>query len=195
MTDRIIQEPSREDAYNENQAALEAAQCTLNRRTFRNTRAIGAQDRELMAGDPASESGVKVAESELDDDLQAKVNAGRQLVEVTPTSPSTPAPGTPFNVQDGTYAGGGPATVIGDTPALQAPGQPVMRLPSSGLDFEDDGRIEVTLNGQEMQRGRGLGFAAAQWVSSVQIALDRTIYPGNQVTVRGPIVPPSPSPV
>jgi len=195
MTEKVIREQDREDAYGESQAALDAAQRTLDSRTFRNTRAIGPKDRDLMAGDPASESGTKVAESELDEDLQAKVNAGGQLVEVTLTFSGAPVPpNMPINIQDGSYAGGA-ATVIGDTPALQAPGQPVILLPASGLDFEDDGRIEVTLNGQEMRRGRGVGFGEAQWVSTVQLALDRTIFAGNQVMVRAPIAPPSPSPV
>jgi len=194
-SDRIIRAANPENAYNLTQEALQEAQEVLDERSPRNTRAIGPRARELMAGDPASPSGVKVAEEELDVDLAAKVNAGGQLLEVTLTFPDVVAPGTAFNIQDGTYAGGGPAVVTGDTAALQPPGAPVILLPSVGTDFEDDGRIEVTLNGQELLRGRGLGFGEAQWVSSVQLALDRRIFTGNQVTVRAPIVPPSPPPV
>jgi len=143
----------------------------------------------LPAGDPASASGVEVAESELDADLREKISAVGQTLEVTLTFPSTVPPGTAFDILSGVYAGGGPAAVVGDAPPAPPPH---IGLPSTGVEYLDDGRIEIMLNGQELQRGAGLGFGEAQWVSTTQMALSRTIYPGNEITVRAPVVPPAP---
>lgn len=88
------------------------------------------------------------------------------------------APGTAINIQTGVYAGAGsPATVRGDTNVT---------LPSSGATYADDGRIEITLNGQELEKGAGLGQQEAQWMSSTQIALSIRILPGNVLAVKAP---------
>lgn len=92
-------------------------------------------------------------------------------------SAAVPA-GTAFNIQTGAYVGpGSPATVIADTNVT---------LPASGALFADDGRIEVHLNGQELEKGPVLGSAEADWVSPTQIALAVRVLPGNQIRVRAP---------
>lgn len=101
-----------------------------------------------------------------------------ELREVFLEFSATVAPGTAINVQTGVYAGAGsPATVRGDANVT---------LPAAGVTFADDGRIEITLNGQELEKGSGLGVREAQWVSSTQIALALRIQPGNVLAVKAP---------
>lgn len=73
--------------------------------------------------------------------------------------------GTAFNIQTGVYGGGGPATVFGD----------VITLPSSGVTFKGDGRIQIYLNGQNLFKGSSLGDEEANWFSTTQLSLWRTI--------------------
>ena len=56
--------------------------------------------------------------------------------EVFLAVPDTVAPGTAINIQDGTYGGGGPATVEGDT----------VGLPATGALFKGAGRYLCVLN-------------------------------------------------
>jgi hypothetical protein len=101
-----------------------------------------------------------------------------ELREVFLEFSASVAPGTAINIQTGVYAGAGsPATVRGDTNVT---------LPASGAAFADDGRIEITLNGQELEKGAGIGLQEAQWVSSTQIAFSIRISPGNVVAVKAP---------
>lgn len=150
--------------------------------------------RPLPAGDPASPSGEYVAEEELDVDLRAKVNFAGQLMEIALTFPDQVPPGTAINIQDGTYSTGGPASIEGDIPLVGGPiRSPLVTLPPTGVEFKEDGRISVILNGQELERGDGSGNGDAEWVSPTQIRLVKIIYTNNVLIVRAPVVPPSPT--
>lgn len=88
------------------------------------------------------------------------------------------AVGTAINIQTGVYAGAGsPAAVAGDTNVV---------LPATGTAFKDDGRIEVTLNGQELTKGDGSGNGEAEWVSTTQIKLSLKVKPSGAIMVRAP---------
>ena len=85
---------------------------------------------------------------------------------------------TAINIQTGAYTGtGSPATVNGDTNVT---------LPASAALFNDDGRIEILLNGVELEKG-GTGPCAVEWVSTTQIRLPgNRIFQGNKLTIKAP---------
>jgi len=82
--------------------------------------------------------------------------------EVVLTFPDTVPADTAVNIQTGVYGGGGPAAVFGD----------LITLPTTGVLFKGDGRVQVYLNGQNLFKGDSIGDEAANWVSTTQIALD-----------------------
>ena len=87
-------------------------------------------------------------------------------------------PGTAINIQTGVYGGvGSPAPVTGDANVL---------LPATGAAFNDDGRIEVHLNGQDLSKGDGTGNGVAEWVSSTQIKLSLKVKNKDEIMVRAP---------
>ena len=101
-----------------------------------------------------------------------------ELREVILAFAETVAPGTAINIQTGVYAGAlSPATIKGDSNVT---------LPLTGVLFADDGRIEVHLNGQELDKGDGSGNGAAEWVSSTQIKLSLKLKNGSMLMVRAP---------
>jgi len=194
IEDRQIREANPEEALQNTQEAIASAEARYG--GPRKVIPPYYPRRPIPAGDPMSKSGAYVAEEELDDDLRDKVNAAGQLLEVVLTFPDTLAPGTAFNIQDGTYAGGGPAVVEGDRPDYPYIGAPGVTLPLTAQDFQDDGRISVILNGQELERGNGTGNGDAVWVSPTQLKITfKTIHTGNQVMVRAPQAPPAPPPI
>jgi hypothetical protein len=86
--------------------------------------------------------------------------------------------GTAIDIQTGVYAGGGsPATVVNDTNVT---------LPTTGAAFMGDGRIEVILNGQDLDKGDGTGNGSAEWVSTTQIKLNVKIKNNGLIIVRAP---------
>ena len=146
MAERIIRDPGRRPdlAREYTQDAIAAERARLVKMQAVNARVLGPYGpRDLMAGDPASPSGVTVAESELDDALIAKMNAAGQVLEVVLTFPDTLAPGTPFNIHDGTYPGGGPAQVEGDRPDFPNVGDLGVTLPPTAAEYYEDGRIRA----------------------------------------------------
>jgi len=101
-----------------------------------------------------------------------------ELREVVLVFSAQVAAGTAIDIQTGVYAGAGsPATVINDTNVT---------LPVTGAAFMDDGRIEVILNGQDLDKGNGTGNGDADWVSTTQIALNTKIKNNGLVIVRAP---------
>lgn len=187
---RTIRENRDEEAdYNFRRAVVRAEEEALGERKVLRP----YYPRDLGAGDPMSESGVKVAEGELDDALKAKVNAAGQLLEVALTFPDEVPAGTAINIQDGTYSTGGPAVVEGDGKPVGGPiRSDIIALPGSGMEFKEDARISVSLNGQDLERGDGTGNGDAEWVSTTQLKVNKIIHTGNQVVVRAPMAPPSP---
>lgn len=101
------------------------------------------------------------------------------LREVVLTINASIPANTVINIQTG--AGGGPATVAGDSTIL---------LPSTGAEFAAAGIIVVMQNGQSLIRGPGLGFGEAQWISSTQVAIARKLKAGEDIRVISPL--PSP---
>jgi hypothetical protein len=86
--------------------------------------------------------------------------------------------GTAINIRTGVYAGAGsPVAVVGDTD---------ITLPASGAAFRGDGRIEATLNGQDLTRGDGTGNGEIEWVSTTQVKLNIKIKPMDELLVRAP---------
>lgn len=120
---------------------------------------------------------ILVPNGSLTDNGAGEVELAWNLAELREVSllfsaPSVPA-ATAINIQTGVYAGAGsPATVTRDTNVT---------LPSSAAAFNDDGRIEITLNGQELEKG-----VDVLWVSTTQISISKIIYPGNVVIVKAP---------
>lgn len=100
------------------------------------------------------------------------------LREVVLTFSALVAAGTAINVQTGAYAGAGsPATIKGDVDVT---------LPAVGAAFAGDARIEIKLNGQELDKGDGTGNGIAEWVSSTQLKINLKIKPSGMVLVRAP---------
>jgi len=90
----------------------------------------------------------------------------------------TVAPGTAINIQTGVYVGAGsPATLKNDIDVT---------LTTTGAAFQDDGRIEVDLNGQELDKGNGSGNGVAEWVSTTQIKLSLKLKKQSMLRVRAP---------
>jgi hypothetical protein len=137
----------------------------------------------IDAGDAFSPSGALVELSELADDVVSAIGTGGagaafDLREVLLTFSALVPAGTAINVQTGAYAGAGsPAAVDNDTDVV---------LPTTGILFKDDGRIEVHLNGQDLSKGDGSGNGVAEWVSATQIKLNLKIKSGGSVLVRAP---------
>ncbi len=101
-----------------------------------------------------------------------------ELREVVLVFSALVAAGTAINIQTGVYTGvGSPATVIGDSNVT---------LPAAGATFKDDGRIEVHLNGQDLDKGDGTGNGTGEWVSATQIKLSLKIKSSGLVMVRAP---------
>lgn len=90
------------------------------------------------------------------------------------TFPDTVAAGTAIDIQDGTYSGGGPATVEGD----------ILTLPASQSAFDADGDILVFYNGQMIDKLKGSGAAEVEWVSTTQLKFCFPLYADNQIKVR-----------
>jgi len=85
---------------------------------------------------------------------------------------------TAINIRTGVYAGAGsPVAVVGDTD---------ITLPASGVAFRSDGRIEATLNGQDLTKGDGTGNGEIEWVSTTQVKLNIRIKPKDELLVRAP---------
>lgn len=85
---------------------------------------------------------------------------------------------TAINIRTGVYAGAGsPVAVVGDTD---------ITLPASGVAFRGDGRIEATLNGQDLTKGDGTGNGEIEWVSTTQVKLNIRIKPKDELLVRAP---------
>lgn len=100
-------------------------------------------------------------------------SANLETLEVVLEFPDSVAPGTAIDIQAGTYIGGGPATVVGDT----------ITLPRTGAEFAADGAIQVLLNGQNLERGASIGSEEAQWVSTTQLAFSMRIKKGSSIKV------------
>lgn len=91
------------------------------------------------------------------------------------------AVGTAINIQTGVYAGAGsPVAVAGDTNVT---------LPASGAAFRDDGRIEATLNGQDLTKGDGSGNGEIEWASATQVKLNIKIKVKDELLIRAPYPP------
>jgi len=184
---RTIREPNPEEAYDESVDALVEAQRVLDSRSVRDTRAIGTRRRDLMAGDPASESGTLVSESELDADLRAKINAGSAgtvpkfpFVEYDIT-PGAPIPaGDPLNINTGLFTGAGARTT-----SIASYG--TVLLPGSGADFQTDDRIIIYRNGQLYSKGPNAGTPRdVYWVSTSQVAFNVNLQPNDTIYIRTP---------
>jgi len=87
--------------------------------------------------------------------------------EVILTFPDNVSSGTAINIQDGTYAGGGPATVEGSM---------TLTLPAA---FNTDALIQALLNGQEIKKGDDVTR-----VSSTQLSFSIKLKKDDQVKVR-----------
>lgn len=106
----------------------------------------------------------------------ASAPALREVV-LGPFTSTVPA-GVAINIQTGVYVGAGsPVPLTGDTDVT---------LPASGATFKDDGRIEVHLNGQDLDKGDGTGNGTAEWVSTTQIKLSLKVKNKGLVMVRAP---------
>lgn len=103
---------------------------------------------------------------------------GGERLEVNLVFPDLVPAGTVINIQDGTYSGGGPAVMTGDT----------ILLNPTGLAFEGDGRFDIYLNGQNREKGRSAGIASVNWISTIHVSFDCKIFPGNKVTIRAPAI-------
>lgn len=86
-------------------------------------------------------------------------------------------PGTVINIQTGVYAGGGPATVEGDTATL---------LPGSGVTFVNEGDAQVALNGSTLRKGTALSPRVVQWVSPTEISLSVPLHDGDVLAAWSP---------
>jgi hypothetical protein len=100
-----------------------------------------------------------------------------EIREVVLTFPDNVAIDTAISIQTGVYFGGGPAALDGDTDVT---------LPATGALFEGDGRIEIHLNGQLLNKGSGSGDDEVYWVSTTQVALRVKIKTGDELTVAAP---------
>lgn len=100
------------------------------------------------------------------------------LREVVLSFSATVPIGTAIDIQTGVYLGpGSPAIVTKDLNVT---------LPSTGVIFANDGRIEVHLNGQDLDKGDGSGNGVAEWVSTTQIKLSLKVKNKGNVMVRAP---------
>jgi hypothetical protein len=103
--------------------------------------------------------------------------------EVSLQFSATVTPGTAINIQTGVYGGpGSPATTTNDLNVV---------LPNTGALFMDDGRIDVSLNGQELSKGDGSGNGTAEWVSSTQVKINLKLKDGSMLKIRAPFPPAS----
>lgn len=101
-----------------------------------------------------------------------------EMREVTLRFTDAVPAGTVVNIQTGAYAGAGsPATVVDDTNVT---------LPPTGVLFKGDGRIEIHLNGQELDKGDGTGNGTAEWASSTQIKVNLKLKNGSALRIRAP---------
>lgn len=104
----------------------------------------------------------------------ATLTTEQETLEVVLTFPDLVSTGTAINVQTGVYAGGGPATVNGDT----------ITFPATAVEFNGNGGIEILLNGVELEKGLN-AKCGVLWASTTQITLPgNRIFPGNKVTIR-----------
>lgn len=95
-----------------------------------------------------------------------------EVDEVTITFAETVPAGTVINIQTGSYPGQVlPPTVFGDS----------ITLPASAALFNEEGRIEVSLNGVEQAKG-----SKVNWLSTTQVTLSKTLYDCNKLTIRSP---------
>ena len=101
-----------------------------------------------------------------------------EMREVTLVFSATVAAGTAINIQTGVYGGAGSPAMVKDDLNVT--------LPTSGILFKGDGRIEVSLNGQELDKGDGTGNGVAEWVSTTQIKLSLKLKNNGMLKIRAP---------
>lgn len=139
--------------------------------------------RPLMPSDPASSSGVQIDMTELAPDVIAAINAGgsggvtrlprRGFAIGTP-----PAANDPMDINTGTFNTAGAQATIS--------GYGTLALPATAVQFRDDNRVRVWLDGQVQIKGANPGDPNTDvyMVSPTKIAFNSRIYAKSVIEIE-----------